>query len=228
MVDTGAAVAGYVAELEAAAARVLRSGRYILGPEVKAFEEEASAYLGAAHGVGVSSGTDGLYLALRALDVGSGDEVLVPAFGFVATVEAVVRAGARPVFVDVLPACGRIDLTDADKKRTARTRAIIHVPLAGQGSGTGAVARWAAQRSVFMIEDAAQSFGALDEGRAIGTFGAIGWLGAWYTWDEYRFEVLTPGLGVPSWYYTVWMPLVSAIICLRILGRMWRVLRAGG
>jgi len=174
MVDTGAAIARYVTELEAAASRVLRSGRYILGPEVKAFEEEASSYLGSAHGVGVSSGTDGLFLALRALDVGPGDEVLVPAFGFVATVEAVVRAGARPIFVDVLPACGRIDLADADKKRTARTRAVIHVPLGGHGSGTGAVARWAAQRSVFLIEDAAQSFGALDEGRAIGTFGAIG------------------------------------------------------
>lgn len=62
----------------------------------------------------------------------------------------------------------------------------------------------------------------------LGTFAAIGWLGAWYTWDEYRFEVLTPGLGVPSWYYTVWMPLVSVVICLRILGRTWRVLRAGG
>ncbi|PWS37534.1 C4-dicarboxylate ABC transporter permease [Falsiroseomonas bella] len=58
-------------------------------------------------------------------------------------------------------------------------------------------------------------------------FGAVAWLGAWYTWDEYRFEVLTPGLGVPSWYYTVWMPLLSVVICLRILGRMWRVLRVG-
>jgi TRAP-type transport system small permease protein len=58
-------------------------------------------------------------------------------------------------------------------------------------------------------------------------FGAIGWLGTWYTWDEYRFEVMTPGLGVPSWYYTVWMPLLSVVICLRILGRMWRVARLG-
>jgi TRAP-type C4-dicarboxylate transport system permease small subunit len=58
-------------------------------------------------------------------------------------------------------------------------------------------------------------------------FAAIGWLGAWYAWDEYRFEVLSPGLGVPSWYYTGWMPLLSLVICLRILGRMWRVLRAG-
>jgi TRAP-type C4-dicarboxylate transport system permease small subunit len=62
----------------------------------------------------------------------------------------------------------------------------------------------------------------------LGVFAAIGWLGAWYTWDEYRFEVMTPGLGVPSWYYTVWMPLLSVVICLRILGRMARVLRAGG
>jgi TRAP-type transport system small permease protein len=58
-------------------------------------------------------------------------------------------------------------------------------------------------------------------------FGAIAWLGAWYVWDEYRFEVMSPGLGVPSWYYTVWMPLLSAVICLRILGRMWRISRAG-
>jgi TRAP-type C4-dicarboxylate transport system permease small subunit len=61
---------------------------------------------------------------------------------------------------------------------------------------------------------------------SLGIFAAIAWLGAWYTWDEYRFEVLSPGLGVPSWYYTVWMPLLSAVICLRIAGRMWRVARA--
>jgi TRAP-type C4-dicarboxylate transport system permease small subunit len=62
---------------------------------------------------------------------------------------------------------------------------------------------------------------------ALFVFGAIGWLGAWYVWDEYRFEVMSPGLGVPSWYYTVWMPVLSVVICLRILGRMWRVLGAG-
>ncbi len=174
MVDPARSCAPIAADLEAAAVRVLRSGRYILGPEVSAFEREAASYLHAAHGVGVSSGTDGLFLALRALDVGQGDEVLVPAFGFVATVEAVVRTGAHPVFVDVLPVCGRMNLDDAEKKRSPRTRALMHVPLAGQGSGTGAVARWAAQRSIFLVEDAAQSFGATDEGRPIGTFGAIG------------------------------------------------------
>jgi dTDP-4-amino-4,6-dideoxygalactose transaminase len=171
LVDVASAVAPIAQELEAAAIRVLRAGRFVLGPEVAAFEREAAAWLGAAHAVGVSSGTDALFLALRALGVGPGDDVLVPVFGFVATAEAVVRAGATPIFVDVGPACGSVDLAQAERRLTPRTRALVHAPLGGHGAGTAERARWCRERGLLFVEDAAQSFGARDEGMAIGAFG---------------------------------------------------------
>jgi dTDP-4-amino-4,6-dideoxygalactose transaminase len=171
LVDVTASIAPIAAELEAAALRVLRMGRFVLGPEVAAFEGEVAQALGAAHAVGVSSGTDALFLALRALGVGAGDEVLVPVFGFVATAEAVARTGATPVFVDVGPACGSVDLADAERRRTGNTRALVHAPLGGHGAGTAARARWCRERGLLFVEDAAQSFGARDQGQAIGTFG---------------------------------------------------------
>jgi dTDP-4-amino-4,6-dideoxygalactose transaminase len=171
LVDVTASIAPIAAELEGAAVRVLRMGRFVLGPEVAGFEGEVAEALGAAHAVGVSSGTDALFLALRALGVGSGDEVLVPVFGFVATAEAVARTGATPVFVDVGPACGSVDLADAERRRTGKTRALVHAPLGGHGAGTAARARWCRERGLLFVEDAAQSFGARDQGQAIGTFG---------------------------------------------------------
>jgi dTDP-4-amino-4,6-dideoxygalactose transaminase len=171
LVDLTTTLAPIGAELEAAAARVLREGRFVLGPEVDAFEREVGARLGAALAVGVSSGTDALFLALRALGVGAGDEVIVPVFGFVATAEAVVRTGATPVFVDVRPACGSVDVARAEAVLTARTRALVHAPLGGHGAGTAELARWARAHGLLFVEDAAQSFGAEDEGRAVGTFG---------------------------------------------------------
>lgn len=99
----------------------------------------------------------------------------------------------------------------------------------------GAAAAFAADRHIRMTffterlpRRAARAVEFVVLGACLFVFAAIAWLGAWYTWDEYRFEVMTPGLGVPSWYYTVWMPLLSVVICLRILGRAWRVARAGG
>jgi dTDP-4-amino-4,6-dideoxygalactose transaminase len=171
LVDLRATLAPIASQLEAAAVRVLRGDRFVLGPEVAAFEAECAAYLGVPHAAGVSSGTDALYLALRALGVGQGDEVLVPVFGFVATAEAVVRTGAVPVFVDVRATCGRADLADADKRIGPRTRALVHVPLGGHGAGTAEAAAWARARGLVFVEDAAQSFGARDDGRAIGAFG---------------------------------------------------------
>lgn len=157
------------AELGAAFARVVASGRYVLGPEVERFEAACGAYIGAKHAVGVSSGTDALIVALAALGVGAGDEVLCPAYTFVATAEAIVRIGARPVFVDVTECCFTIDAAQAAYLRTARTRAVVPVHLFGVSADLSRIA--AALPGVPILEDAAQAFGApLDESRA----GALG------------------------------------------------------
>ena len=174
VVDLRASLEPLTPALSAAATRVITGARFILGPEVAAFETEVAEFLGGTHAVGVSSGTDALFLALAALGVGPGDEVLVPAFGFVATAEAVVRTGAEPRFVDVRPGCGRMDLDAADRAWTTRTRALIHVPLGGHAAGTAEAARFASAHGVRLVEDAAQSFGAADQGRAVGTHGDVG------------------------------------------------------
>src|SRR5205823_2016640 len=115
-----------------ALARVLQSGQVILGPEVAALEREVARYCGAGHAVGCSSGTDALLLALHAAGVAPGDEVLLPAFTFFATVGSVCRAGARPVFVDIDPVTYNLDPLQVENKVTGRTRAIIPVHLYGQ------------------------------------------------------------------------------------------------
>src|SRR5215469_6752481 len=119
-------------ELEAALARVLASGQVILGPEVAALENEVAHYCGVLHGVGCGSGTDALSLALHALELGPGDEVILPAFTFFATAGSVCRAGARPVFVDIDPATYNMDPAQVENKITPRTRAIQFVHLFGQ------------------------------------------------------------------------------------------------
>ncbi len=174
VVDLARSIAADQGALEAAAVRVLRSGRFVLGPEVEAFEHEASAFLGAAHAVGVSSGTDALYLALRACGIGPGDGVLVPVFGFVATAEAVARTGASPIFVDVLPGCGRVDLADAARRLRPGVRALVHVALGGDGGGSVQSAQFCLEHGLTLLEDAAQSFGARDGGRSVGTLGTVG------------------------------------------------------
>ena len=120
------------ADLQAAFARVLASGQFILGPEVQAFERQCAAYLGVKHALGVSSGTDAILLALMALEIGPGDEVICPSFTFFATAGCVVRAGATPVFCDVRPDTFNLDVADAARRITPRTKAIIPVHLYGQ------------------------------------------------------------------------------------------------
>src|SRR5689334_18963328 len=116
-------------ELEAAVLRVLASGQVILGPEVVALEAEVAAYCGVGHGVGCGSGTDALSLALHALELGSGDEVILPAFTFFATTGSVSRTGARPVFCDIDPVTYNLDPSQVESKITPRTRAILVVHL---------------------------------------------------------------------------------------------------
>ncbi len=162
-------------QLEHRVLHVLRSGQYILGPEVEAFENRAAQYLGIADAIAVSSGTDALLMALMGLGIGPGDEVLVPDFSFVATAMVVVRVGATPVFVDVEPNTLTIDVQQAAAKVTNRTRAIIPVHLYGQMADMDAVLQLAREHDLWVIEDAAQAFGAEHRsGKKAGTLGTVG------------------------------------------------------
>jgi dTDP-4-amino-4,6-dideoxygalactose transaminase len=152
---------------------VLASGQAILGPEVAAFEQEAAAYCGARFGVGCSSGTDALILALHALGIGPGDEVIVPPFTFFATVSAVCRVGATPVFADIDPVTFNIDPQLIESKVTAKTRAIIPVHLFGQCCDMDPIWDIADDRGFYVVEDAAQSFGSEYRGRRCGVLGAV-------------------------------------------------------
>jgi dTDP-4-amino-4,6-dideoxygalactose transaminase len=142
-------------ELGEAVARVVRSGAYLFGPELAAFEGELAAFTGRAHAIGVSSGTDALRLSLVALGIGPGDEVLVPAFTAVPTAAAVCATGAVPVFVDVEPDTATMDEAAARAARTERTRAVIPVHLYGRPAVLP-------ELGVPVVEDAAQAFGAVD------------------------------------------------------------------
>jgi dTDP-4-amino-4,6-dideoxygalactose transaminase len=161
------------AELHEAFGRVLASGHYILGPEVDAFERECADYVGARHALGVSSGTDALLLALMALGVGAGDEVICPTFTFFATAGTVWRTGARPVFVDSSLADFNCLAEQIAAKVGPRTKAIIPVHLYGQTADMPEVMR--AANGVPVIEDAAQALGARGAAdRGAGTVGAFG------------------------------------------------------
>jgi len=163
-------------EIDDAIQQVLVSGKFILGPNEKAFEQEIAAYLGVKHAVGVASGTDALVIALRAAGVGPGDEVVVPAYTFFATAGAVLTVGARPVFVDVDPETYLIDVQQADAAVTARTKAIIPVHLYGQSVDMDELRAVAAQHGLKVIEDNAQAFGAEYKGCKTGALGDLGCL----------------------------------------------------
>ena len=156
LVDVRAQYAPLLDELKERIAEVLDSGRFILGPNVQSFEEEAAAYLGVRHAIGVANGTDALVLALDAMGVGEGDEVICPAFTFYATAEAIIRRGARPVFADVEATTLNIDPEDAAKRITPRTKAIIPVHLFGRPAALDDLKGL----GVPLLEDAAQAFGA--------------------------------------------------------------------
>ncbi|HEY1379110.1 MAG TPA: DegT/DnrJ/EryC1/StrS family aminotransferase [Gemmataceae bacterium] len=160
-------------QIEAAVLRVLASGQAILGPEVAALEREVADYCGAAHAVGCGSGTDALSLALHALDVGPGDEVILPPFTFFATAGSVVRTGARPVFADIDPDTYNIDPAAVERAVTPRTKAILPVHLYGQCCDMDALWRVAERHGLPVIEDAAQAFGSDYQGKRTGTLGAV-------------------------------------------------------
>jgi len=161
-------------QLAAAFERVLRSGHFILGPEVETLEKECAAFLGVKHTIAVSSGTDAILVALMALGIGPGDEVICPTFTFFATAGCVARVGATPVFADIDPITFNLDPADAARRITPRTRAIIPVHLFGQSAEMEPLLALAAERQLAVIEDAAQSLGARRCGRCCGTLGDAG------------------------------------------------------
>ena len=158
-------------DLCASVAEVLASGQYVLGPHVAAFEDAFAAAHGSAYGIGVSSGTAALHLALLSAGVEPGDEVLTTPLTFVATAWAISYCGARPVFVDVDPATGTMDPNETADRITPRTRAILPVHLYGQPADLGALGEIAARAGIPLIEDAAQAHGAIYCGRPVGSFG---------------------------------------------------------
>jgi len=156
LVDVKAQYAPLIPEFREAFERVVESGRFIFGPEVQAFEEEAAAYLGVPHAIGVANGTDALVLGLEAMGVGAGDEVICPSFTFYATAEAIARAGATPVFADIDPATLNLDPEDVERRIGPRTKAIVPVHLFGRPAPLAELAAF----GLPLLEDAAQAFGA--------------------------------------------------------------------
>ena len=161
-------------EIDEAVRRVIDSGRLILGPEVDAFEGEFASYVGTAGAVGVNSGTDALILALRALEVGPGDEVLTVANAGVPPVAAIRAVGALPRFVDVSPASLLLDPARLEQARTKRTRCVIPVHLYGRPAAMKQILEFASHHDLAVIEDCAQAHGARIDERHVGTFGSIG------------------------------------------------------
>lgn len=172
--DPAAEYRELAAGIDVAVRRVLASGRYILGPEGAALEAEVAAYVGAAHAVGVNSGTDALHLALRAAGIGPGDEVVMPSFTFVATAEAASYTGARPVFADIDEATFCLDPRSLEASLTPRTRAVIAVHLYGQCAAMAEIAEICRKKNLVLVEDCAQSLGADYDGCRAGAWGDFG------------------------------------------------------
>ena len=162
------------ADFKAAFERVLKSNQFVLGPDVTALEKEVAAYCDCTHAIGLSSGTDALLVALMALGIGPGDEVLCPAFTFFGTAGSIARVGATPVWVDVLPDTYNIDLADAIDKVTDKTRAIMPVHLYGQAAEMECVLAFARKFNLRVVEDVAQAIGATYDGKKVGSIGDLG------------------------------------------------------
>jgi dTDP-4-amino-4,6-dideoxygalactose transaminase len=160
-------------DIKQAVADVIESGRFILGPHVRSFEEEAAAELGARHGVAVGNGTDALVLGLEALGIGRGDEVITTPYTFYATAEAIARVGATPVFADIKPDTLNLDPAAAEAAITDRTRALMVVHVFGQAADLGAFRELADRYGLALIEDAAQAFGSSIDGREAGSVGDV-------------------------------------------------------
>lgn len=162
------------AKVEPAVLKQLASGAYILGPTVEAFEKAMADYLQTGYTLGVASGTDALYLALRALEIGEGDEVITTPFSYIATSEAIARTGAEPVFCDIDPVTFNLDLNKLPQHITAKTKAILPVHLYGQAMDMTQLMALAKQHNLKVVEDCAQALGAKHNNQLVGTFGDVG------------------------------------------------------
>ncbi len=176
MLDLRAQFETIAPEIRAAVEGVLTTQQFVLGPQGEALEEEIAAASGAQFGVGLASGTEALELGLHACGVGLGDEVIIPAFTFIATGSAVSAIGARPVFADVEPATFNLDPDQIEARITPRTRAIVVVHLFGLAADMDPILAVAEKHGIPVIEDNAQSFGATYKGRKTGSMGRIGCL----------------------------------------------------
>jgi len=161
-------------ELDKQLLDALEATQFILGPNVQAFEKESADYLGVKHAIGVASGTDALHLALAALGIGPGDEVITSPFTFIATAEAICYVGATPVFVDIDPGTFNLDLEQVKAAINEKTAAVIPVHLFGQPVNMPALMQLCEANNLKVVEDCAQSFGAHINGQQTGSFGALG------------------------------------------------------
>jgi dTDP-4-amino-4,6-dideoxygalactose transaminase len=163
-------------EIDDAISHVVEGTQFILGPETKALEQEIASYLGVSHAVGVASGTDAMHLALLAVGIKPGDEVITTPFSFIATAEAISHCGAKPVFVDIDPRTYNIDPTSIKAKITKKTKAILPVHLYGQPAAMSPVLELARKYKLKVIEDGAQALGAGYKDKKVGSLGDAGCL----------------------------------------------------
>lgn len=161
-------------DIESVFEKVFKKGNFILGDEVEAFEHEWANYVGVRYAIALASGTDALFLALKALGIGDGDEVILPTFTFIATALSITHTGAAPVFVDSKPGCLSIDPDLILKKITKKTKAIIPVHLYGAPADMGKIMDIAKANNLYVIEDAAQAHGAEYKGKKVGSIGDAG------------------------------------------------------
>lgn len=161
-------------ELDEAVLRVCRSQQFIMGPDVAAFETQCAKYIGSKYSLGCSSGTDALIMALMALDIGTGDEVITSAYSFFATAGSIARLGAKPVFVDIEPVGFNINPALIERAITKKTKAIMPVHLFGQSAELEPIMKLAKNYNLAVIEDAAQAIGCRYQGQSIGAIGSIG------------------------------------------------------
>jgi len=173
-VDLKGEYAGISGEITQAIQRVLKRGWFILGEEVERFEEEFSGYIGSKYGIGMNSGSDALFLVLKALGIGEGDEVITVSHTFISTADAIVRNGAKPVFVDIEPDTYCMDVSGMEARITDKTRAILPVHLYGHPADMEPIIELAGRYGLRVVEDACQAHGAEYKGRKVGSMGDAG------------------------------------------------------
>jgi dTDP-4-amino-4,6-dideoxygalactose transaminase len=176
LVDLKAQYDSLKTEIDEAISRVVKNTQFIIGPEVKAFEQEITAFIGAKYAVGVASGTDALHLALLAGGIQPGDEVITTPFSFIATAETITHCGAVPVFVDIDPRTYNINPARIEAKITKKTKAILPVHLYGQPAAMSLILELARKYKLKVIEDCAQALGAKYKGKRVGSLGDAGCL----------------------------------------------------